>query len=79
MVSYAGSSFASSLQIISNEQSSSCYVPRRNCFFILSVRSDYHMTDILSIAVHAFVSRVSMSFSFTETLLPASSVGELVN
>ena len=31
--------------------------------FILSVRSDFHMIDILSIAVHAFVSRVSTSFS----------------
>ena len=37
--------------------------------FILSVRSDFHMIDSLSIAVHAFVSRVSMSFSFDETLL----------
>ena len=37
---------------------------------ILSVRSDFHMTDSLSIAVHAFVSRVSMSFSVDETLLP---------
>ena len=40
----------------------------RNCF-ILSVRSDFHMTDSLSIAVHAFVSHVSM-FLFDETLLP---------
>ena len=38
--------------------------------FILSVRSDFHMIDSLSIAVHAFVSRVSMSFSVDETLLP---------
>ena len=30
--------------------------------FILSVRSDFHMIESLSIAVHAFVSRVSMSF-----------------
>ena len=37
--------------------------------FILSVRSDFHMIDRLSIAVHAFVSRVSMSFSVDETLL----------
>ena len=28
--------------------------------FILSVRSDFHMIESLSIAVHAFVSRVSM-------------------
>ena len=38
--------------------------------FILSVRSDFHMIESLSIAVHAFVSRVSMSFSVDETLLP---------
>ena len=37
---------------------------------ILSVRCDFHMIDSLSIAVHAFVSRVSMSFSVDETLLP---------
>ena len=38
--------------------------------FILSVRSDFHMIESLSIPVHAFVSRVSMSFSVDETLLP---------
>ena len=38
--------------------------------FILSVTSDFHLIDSLSIAVHAFVSRVSMSFSVDETLLP---------
>ena len=38
--------------------------------FILSVRSDFHMIDSLLIAVHAFVSRVSMFFSFDETQLP---------
>ena len=38
--------------------------------FILSVRSDFHMTDRLLVAVHAFVSRVLMSVSVDETLLP---------
>ena len=38
--------------------------------FILLVGSDFHMTDSLYIAVHAFASQVSMSFSFDETLLP---------
>ena len=37
--------------------------------FILSVRCDLHMTDRLSIAVHAFVSRESMSVSVVETVL----------
>ena len=30
--------------------------------FILSVRSDFHMIDSLSIAVHAFISHVSMHY-----------------
>ena len=38
--------------------------------FILSVRSDFHMIDSLLIAIHAFVSHMSMSFSVDETLLP---------
>ena len=38
--------------------------------FILSVRSDFHMTESLLIAVHAFASRVLMSVLVGETLLP---------
>ena len=38
--------------------------------FILSVRSDFLIIDSLLIAVHAFVSLVSMSFSVDSTLLP---------
>ena len=38
--------------------------------FILSVRSDFHITDSLSMAVHCFASSVSMSVSVNETLLP---------
>ena len=38
--------------------------------FILSVRFDSHLIDSLPIAVPAFVSLVSMSFSVDETLLP---------
>ena len=37
--------------------------------FILSVRSVFHMTDSLLIAVHAFASRVLMSVLIDETLL----------
>ena len=40
--------------------------------FILSVRSDFHMTDILSMAVHAFAKRVLMSVSVNEIMLPRS-------
>ena len=45
---------------------------RKKLRFILSVRSDFHITDSRSIAVHAFVNRVSMSFSVDDTLLPTS-------
>ena len=38
--------------------------------FNLSVRSDFHLIDSLSIAANAFVSRVLMSFTVDETLLP---------
>ena len=38
--------------------------------FLLSFRSDFHMTDIQSLAVHAFASRVLMSVSVDKTLLP---------
>ena len=38
--------------------------------FILSVRSEFHSTDSLLIAVHAFVNHVLMSVSVDETLLP---------
>ena len=37
---------------------------------IISYKSDFHMIDSLSIAVHIFASRVLMSFSVDETLLP---------
>ena len=39
--------------------------------FILSVRPDFHTTNSLSIAAHAFASRVLTSFSVDETLLPS--------
>ncbi len=38
--------------------------------FILSARSDFHMTDSRLIALHAFATRVLMSVSVDETLLP---------
>ena len=36
---------------------------------ILSVMSDFYMTDSLSIAVHTFASRVLISVSIDETLI----------
>ena len=38
--------------------------------YILSDKFDFHMIDNLSIAVHTFASRILMSFSADETLLP---------
>ena len=38
--------------------------------FILSGRSDFHIIDSLSIAVHTFVRRILISLSVNETLLP---------
>ena len=38
--------------------------------FILSDRFDFHMIKNQTIAVHAFASRILMSFSVHETLLP---------
>ena len=43
---------------------------RKKLRFILLVRFDFDMIDSLSIAVHTFVSRMSMSLSVDETLLP---------
>ena len=37
--------------------------------FISSHKTDFHMTDNLSKAVHGFISRVLMSFSVDETML----------
>ena len=41
----------------------------KKLLFIISVRSDFHMTDRVSIAVHAIACRVFMSVSVDETLL----------
>ena len=38
--------------------------------FVLSHRSDFHMIDILSIAVYVFARRILMSFSVDETPIP---------
>ena len=44
----------------------------KNQCFILSVRSDFHTTDSLSMDIHTFASRVLITVSFDETLLPRS-------
>ena len=42
----------------------------KTAFYFISKRSDFHMTNSLLIAVHAFASRELMWFSVDETLLP---------
>ena len=67
------SSFSSrfvSVQVVHHYGSIDTTAAWKKLRFILSVRSDFHMIDNLSIAVHAFVSCISMSFSVDETLLP---------
>ena len=43
----------------------------KNCRFSLSVRSDFHITDNLFVAAHAFPIRVLTSLSVDEILLPS--------
>ena len=59
-----------SVQVVHPYSSIDTTVAWKKLRFILSIRLDFHMIDSLSIVVHAFVSRVSMSFSVDETLLP---------
>ena len=61
--------FLVSVQVVHPYSSIDTTAAWKKLRFILSVRSDFHMIDSLSIAVHAFVSRVLMSFSVDETLL----------
>ena len=59
-----------SIQVVHPYSSIDTTAAWKKLSFILLVRSDFHMTNRLSRAVHVFVSRVSMSFSVDETLLP---------
>ena len=73
LVLLPSSSFSScfvSVQVVHPYSSIDTTAAWKKLRFILSVKSDFHMIDSLSIAVHIFVSRVSMSFSIDETLLP---------
>ena len=65
-----------SVQVVHPYSSIDTTAAWKKLHFILSFRSDFHMIESLSIAVHAFVSRVSMSFLVDEMLLPRS--GEFV-
>ena len=68
------SSFSSrrlvSVHVVHPYSSIDMFAAWKKLSFILSGRSDFHMTDNLSIAVHTFASRIQMSFSVDETLVP---------
>ena len=59
-----------SIQVVHPYSSTDMTAAWKKLRFILSVRFDFHMIESLLIAVHAFISRVSMSFSVHEMLLP---------
>ena len=69
--SYLSSFFSSrfvSVQVVHPYSSIDTTAAWKKLHFILSFWFDFHMIDSLSIAVHVFVSRVSMSFLVDETL-----------
>ena len=65
-----------SIHVVHTYSSNDMIVALKKLRFILSVRSDFCMTDSLLIAVHAFVSHMSMSVSVDETLFPCQLVSE---
>ena len=70
ILEYLLSSFFSSrfvsVQVVHTYSSIDMAAAWKKLHFILLVNSDFHMTVSSSIAVHVFVSRVSMSFSVDE-------------
>ena len=73
LVQLPSSFFSSSLvsiQVVHPYSSINTTAAWKKLRFVLLVRSDFHMIDSLSIAVHTFISCVLMSFSVDETLLP---------
>ena len=58
-----------SIQVVHPYSSMDTTTAGKKLRFILSDRSDFHMTNNLSIAVHAFASHVLTSFSVDEMLL----------
>ena len=59
-----------SVQVVHPYSSIDTTAAWKKLHFILSVRSDFHMINSLSIAIHVFISCMSISFSIDETLLP---------
>ena len=59
-----------SVHVVHPYTSTDTTVTWKKLCFILSVRSDFHMTNSLWLSVHAFASRLLLSLSVDETLLP---------
>ena len=58
------------VQVVQPYSSTDTTTAWKNCLFNLSVRFDFHTTDNLFIAAHAFPIRALTSFSVEEMLLP---------
>ena len=58
-----------SIQVVNSYSSLDTTAARKKLRIFYRIKSDFHMTDNLFIAVHAFTSRILMSFSVDETLL----------
>ena len=58
------------VQVVQSYSSTDITTAWKNCLFSLSVRSDFHMTDNLLVANHAFPIQVLTSLSVDEILLP---------
>ena len=58
------------VQVVQPYSSTDMTTAWKKCLFSLSVRSDFHMTDSLFEASHAFPIRVFTSLSVDEILLP---------
>ena len=59
------------VQLVQPYSSTDTTTAWKNCLFSLSVKSDFHMTDNLFIADHAFPIHVLTSLSVEEILLPS--------
>ena len=59
-----------SVYVVHPYSSIDAFIAWNKCHFILSDKSDYHMTNKSSIAIHIFVRRILTSHSLKEMLLP---------
>ena len=69
LFNFSSMRFVSALMVLPYS-STDTTIARKNSNVISSVRSDFHMTDNLLIAVHAFAIRMLISLSINMILLP---------